>query len=143
MGVSISRLLLPYELLLVGGGGRANGFGGPVAPALRRELALGDGGGKTTPDECDASVLRAGVAPEMESFGDESAVALPPSECSLGIWTRSFGLFLSICKLFVRAGGAIAGTDEVDCVRCGGCSGCGGCGLDIFGGCKGWPAPFG
>jgi hypothetical protein len=113
----MSRLLLPYELLLVGGGGLAKGFGGPVAPALRREFALGEGGGRTTPEEWDASVLRAGVAPEIESLGEESAVALPPSECSLGICTRNFGLFLSICRLFVRVGGAIGGTDEVDCVR--------------------------
>jgi hypothetical protein len=92
-------------------------LGGPVAPALRSELALGEGGGSTTPEEWDASVLRAGVAPEIESLGDESAVALPPSECSLGIWTRNFGLFLSICRLFVRVGGAMGGTDEVECVR--------------------------
>ena len=117
MGVSMSRLLLLYELLLVGGGGLAKGLGGPVAPALRREFALGDGGGSTTPDECDASVLRAGVAPDIESLGEESAVALPPSECSLGICTRSFGLFLSIWRLFVRVGGAIGGTDGVECVR--------------------------
>ena len=102
---------------MVGGGGLAKGFGGPVAPALRREFALGEGGGRTTPEEWDASVLRAGVAPEIESLGEESAVALPPSECSLGICTRNFGLFLSICRLFVRVGGAIGGTDEVDCVR--------------------------
>ena len=99
---------------MAGGGGRAKGFGGPVAPALRREFADGEGGGRTTPDECEASVLRAGVAPEIESLGDESAVALPPSDCSLGIWTRNLGLFLSICRLFVRVGGAIGGTDEVD-----------------------------
>jgi hypothetical protein len=121
MGVSISRLLLPYELLLLGGGGRANGLGGPVAPALRSEFALGEGGGSTTPDEWDASVLRAGVAPEMESLGEESAVALPPSDCSLGICTLNFGLFLSACwRLFVRVGGAIIGTVGVERVRCGG-----------------------
>ena len=125
---------------MAGGGGRAKGFGGPVAPALRREFADGEGGGRTTPDECEASVLRAGVAPEIESLGDESAVALPPSDCSLGIWTRNLGLFLSICRLFVRVGGAIGGTDEVDWVRRGGCGG--GCGLDIFGGCRAC-APFG
>lgn len=44
MGVSIS-LRLPYAPLLAGGGGRAKGFGGPVAPALMRELADGEGGG--------------------------------------------------------------------------------------------------
>jgi hypothetical protein len=80
-------LRLPYELLFDGGGGRAKGFGGPVAPALINEFALGDGGGKTTPEEWDPSVpVRAGVAPVVpESFGDESAVALPASDCSLGI----------------------------------------------------------
>jgi len=31
----------------VGGGGRANGFGGPVAPADMTAEALGDGGGRT------------------------------------------------------------------------------------------------
>jgi len=92
MGVSrLSRL--PYELLVDGGGGRANGFGGPVAPALSSEFALGEGGGSTTPEECEASVLRPGVAPVVpESLGDESAVALPASDCSLGICTLSLGL---------------------------------------------------
>jgi hypothetical protein len=84
MGVSIS-LRLPYAPL-AGGGGRAKGFGGPEAPALIRELALGEGGGRTTPEECEASVpVLAGVTPVVESFGEESAVALPASECSLGI----------------------------------------------------------
>ncbi len=91
MGVSI--LLPPYgwwfELaLLVGGGGRAKGFGGPCAPALRMALALGDGGGNTTPEEWLASVLAlAGVSPTVpaECRGEDSAVALPPSDCSLGI----------------------------------------------------------
>lgn len=127
-------LRLPYELLLDGGGGRANGLGGPVAPALSSELALGEGGGKTTPEECDASVLRPGVAPVVpESLGDESAVALPPSECSLGICTRSLGLLSPIRRLFVRDGGGITGTADVDCVLCGGCWGgaCGGCGWDL------------
>ena len=65
---------------MAGGGGRAKGFGGPVAPALRREFADGEGGGRTTPDECEASVLRDGVAPEIESLGDESAVELHQSD---------------------------------------------------------------
>lgn len=122
-------LLLPYELLFDGGGGRANGFGGPVAPALSNELALGEGGGRTTPEECDASVLRPGVAPVVpESLGDESAVALPASECSLGIWTLNLGLLSPIRRLFVRDGGGIMGTEDVDCVRCGGGWACGGCG---------------
>jgi hypothetical protein len=115
-------LRLPYELLFEGGGGRAKGLGGPVAPALSRELALGDGGGRTTPEECDASVLRPGVAPVVpESFGDESAVALPASECSLGICTLNLGLLSPMRRLFVLDGGGMVGIEEVDCVRCGGC----------------------
>lgn len=106
--------------MLAGGAGRANGFGGPVAPALNNEFALGEGGGRTTPDEWDASVLvLAGVAPVvLESFGEESAVWLPPSECSLGICTLSLGL--GFAMLFAREGCELAGTDDVDCVLCGG-----------------------
>ena len=54
IGVSM-LLLLVYAFWFwfdePGGGGLANGFGGPVAPALRRALADGEGGGSTTPDE--------------------------------------------------------------------------------------------
>jgi hypothetical protein len=117
-------LRLPYELLLDGGGGRANGFGGPLAPALSSELALGDGGGRTTPEECDASVLRPGVAPVVpESLGEESAVALPASECSLGICTLNLGFALASPTriLVARGGGGTAFIEDVDCVRCGGC----------------------
>lgn len=122
---------LPYELLFEGGGGRAKGLGGPVAPALSSELALGEGGGSTTPEECEASVLRPGVAPVVpESFGEESAVALPASECSLGICTLNRGLLSPIRRLFVRDGGGIVGIEDVDWVLCGGCEAgtCGGCG---------------
>lgn len=55
IGVSMLLLLL-YALVfctvgavVAGGGGRANGFGGPVAPALWIALAEGEGGGRTTP----------------------------------------------------------------------------------------------
>jgi hypothetical protein len=139
MGVSMSLRLL-YELLFDGGGGRANGFGGPIAPALSSEFALGEGGGRTTPEECDASVLRPGVAPVVpESFGDESAVALPASDCSLGICTLNLGLLSLIRRLFVRDGGGIAGIEDVDCVRWGGCwigKDCEACG-------RGLGSPFG
>ena len=122
-------------MLFDGGGGRAKGFGGPVAPALSSEFALGDGGGKTTPEECDASVLRPGVAPVVpESFGDESAVALPASDCSLGICTLSLGLFSPMRRLFVRDGGGTVGIEDVDWVRCGGCwmgKDCEGCGWGL------------
>ncbi len=62
MGVSIVLLLLGpdvvvvavlalLEVVVAGGGlGRAKGFGGPWAPALKMALALGDGGGRITPD---------------------------------------------------------------------------------------------
>lgn len=68
IGVSMLLLLL-YELLFAcdGGCGRANGLGGPDAPALKIALALGDGGGRTTPvpEEWLASVLAfLGVAPD-------------------------------------------------------------------------------
>lgn len=77
MGVSISPRL-PYDPLLAGGAGRANGFGGPVAPALIMELALGEGGGRTTPEECVSVLVLAGVAPVVpEPLGEDSAVWLP------------------------------------------------------------------
>ena len=105
-------------MLLTGGGGRAKGFGGPDAPALKRALALGDGGGSSTPEECEASVLvLAGVTPVVpDSLGDESAVALPVSECSLGICTFNRGRFASVCMLFVRDGGGMLGTEDADAV---------------------------
>ena len=109
---------LPNEELLTGGGGLANGFGGPVAPALSNALALGDGGGRTTPDECDASVLLCGVALVLASLGEDPAVALPASECSLGIWTFSRGRFSPpICMLFVREGGGMLGSEAIDGFR--------------------------
>lgn len=52
-GVSIRLWLGGFALL---GGGRAKGFGGPVAPAERRVVvADGEGGGNTIPDEWDPS----------------------------------------------------------------------------------------
>jgi hypothetical protein len=42
---------IPYLLLLDGGIGRAKGLGGPLAPALKREFADGDGGGNIRPEE--------------------------------------------------------------------------------------------
>jgi hypothetical protein len=52
MGVSMLFLLSLYALVFwfAGGGGLAKGLGGPDAPALRRALADGDGGGRTTPE---------------------------------------------------------------------------------------------
>lgn len=75
-----------------GGGGRANGLGGPWAPALNSALAEGEGGGRTRLPFSPAAlgrggpvaavvVLTAAVAP----CGEEPAVVLPLSEFSLGI----------------------------------------------------------
>lgn len=71
-------------------------------------LALGEGGGRTTPEEWLASVLAlAGVSPAVppDSRGEDSAVADPPSsDCSLGICTFSIGLFAPLCALSDRDG---------------------------------------
>lgn len=118
MGVSISPRL-PYDPLFVGGAGRAKGLGGPVAPALIKEVALGEGGGRTTPEECVSVLVLAGVAPVVpESLGDDSAVWLPFSECSLGICNIRRGREPSFAMLFVRDTGT-GGTDDADCVRWG------------------------
>lgn len=43
-------LLLPLKPFgPFGGGGRAKGFGGPLAPADNNALADGEGGGRTAP----------------------------------------------------------------------------------------------
>ena len=65
-----------------GGGGRANGLGGPCAPALTMGPADGDGGGKTTPGGFASDGILDGVAVLFsgDPCGDESAVALPPSD---------------------------------------------------------------
>lgn len=67
----------------MGGGGRAKGFGGPVAPADKIVFAEGEGGGRTTED-CPA---RIGVGPAEVAvpLGEEPPAVLPASECSLGI----------------------------------------------------------
>lgn len=103
----------------MGGAGRAKGFGGPVAPALSSALALGEGGGRTTPDEWDASVLvLAGVAPVvLASLGEPEACVFSASECSSGICTLRRGLLASELTLPTRAGGGIVGSDEVETVR--------------------------
>lgn len=74
-------------LALSRGGGRAKGFGGPVAPAERRAGPEGEGGGRTCiGGRC---VCAGGPVPLGEADG---TVALPPfSELSSGIWTFSRG----------------------------------------------------
>lgn len=104
-----------------GGGGRANGFGGPCAPALRRAVAEGDGGGRTTPVCPPSGLQRAGVAAvfPVDSRGEDSAVALPASEFSLGIWTFRRGRFAPTWRLFEREIGATSGIEESEWARCG------------------------
>ena len=83
-------------------------------------LALGDGGGNTTPEEWLASVLAlAGVSPKVpaDCRGEDSAVALPPSDCSLGIWTVNRGLAAENFPLLVRDGGWISPEVDAVCVR--------------------------
>ena len=99
-GVSIS-LLPPNAPFVTGGAGRANGFGGPVAPALSNALAaLGEGGGNTAPARIGVTALAVAVA-----CGEESAVCLSSSEDSVGICTFSLGRLA--WRLFVRLGGWI------------------------------------
>jgi hypothetical protein len=94
------------------GGGRAKGFGGPVAPAESRVEADGDGGGRTTPDECesvgrlegwDVMSVAVAVVPRGEA---DSLVALPPSDSS-GICTFNRGreMLLAVRRLLDREGG--------------------------------------
>lgn len=117
MGVSRS-FLPPYWPFTCGGGGRANGLGGPAAPALSNDPALGEGGGNTTP-VCPSRIgviVAAAVA-----CGDDPAVFSSP-ESSLGICTFSRGRRGSACILFVLLGGiggCILGTSGVEAVRCG------------------------
>jgi hypothetical protein len=86
-----------FMLLVWWGGGRANGLGGPVAPAESRVVeADGEGGGRTTPEECESVGRREGcdvmsVAVVMVPCGEaDPFVALPPSDSS-GIRTFNCG----------------------------------------------------
>ena len=120
MGVS----MLLFGAVEDGGLGRANGLGGPCAPALRSALALGEGGGSTTPDEWLPSVPPAplvdGPPPAvlLAAWGEEVASPLPPSDTSSGICTFSCGRLPPgappHCALFVRCGGAISGKDDIE-----------------------------
>jgi hypothetical protein len=86
---------LPPPLLLLGGSGRANGLGGPVAPAERRAEAEGDGGGRTGPGVKPGS--RIGVRmlfAVVFLLLDDVSPPFPfsASSSSAGICTLSFGL---------------------------------------------------
>lgn len=118
MGVSI-LLFCAVEL---GGFGLAKGFGGPPVPALSKALALGEGGGRTTPDEWLPSVpapLADGAPPAvpLDPRGEQSTSALPSGDSS-GICTFSCGRLppwaLAHRALSVRRGGSISGRDDID-----------------------------
>jgi len=118
----------------VGGGwGRANGLGGPEAPALRRAEAEGDGGGRTTPEEwweserlrllgVKVDAVAVAAAPPLPEFwlvpaGEvSSAVPDSASEASEGICTLRRGRapadFMDEFVL-VRDGGIIPSEDIV------------------------------
>lgn len=90
------------------GCGRANGFGGPDAPAESRAEAEGDGGGRTTLEPC--SPLRRPPACEFCASGpcgEELESPVPSSDCSSGICTFRTGRLPPPPKLalFVREGG--------------------------------------
>lgn len=72
-----------------------------MAPADNSGLFVdGDGGGSTT------GLPWGTLGPVEEvSFADEPAVASPPSDCSLGIWTLRRGRLASDCVVFEREGG--------------------------------------
>ncbi|KAK8219811.1 hypothetical protein M8818_000785 [Zalaria obscura] len=89
-GVSMWSLSLfvACGFVLTGGAGRAKGLGGPEAPAESKAFVDGDGGGRTTPCCGAGNGLMPGPVPVfiLVSLGEvDSAVALPPSDCSLGI----------------------------------------------------------
>jgi hypothetical protein len=106
IGVAISfRSLSPF--CCEGGGGRANGFRGPVAPADNSADADGDGGGNRGPSLIGVKVLFGSlgglcVAGELAEadFG-----VLSDSSSSNGICTFSRGRFASEAILFVLDGG--------------------------------------
>lgn len=117
MGVSIFSRLAACGFVLMGGAGRANGFGGPCAPALSKVLVDGDGGGRTTcecwPCCCCGPVVTCSCEVLAAS---ESAVAASSPDASLGICTFRRGRLASGAVL-ARVGGAIMGTLEVLAVR--------------------------
>lgn len=112
-----------FILLFCCGGGRANGFGGPVAPAERSVWADGDGGGRTMPEECESDAWRRVVwdVDSVELRGEfDSAVALPPSEGSSGISTLKRGRAPPPSfMLLVRDGGVnvVSGIDDTEMLR--------------------------
>lgn len=115
IGVSMFSRFAACGLVLIGGAGRAKGFGGPWAPALRRVLVDGDGGGRTTCEGGPCCCVPVAVCSEVLA-ASESAVCASSPEASLGICTFRRGRFASGAVL-ARVGGAITGTLEVLDVR--------------------------
>lgn len=77
----------------------------------------------------DATLAGVVVFCPAESRGDESAVALPASDCSLGICTLRRGRLAVAWTLLARGGGGISGIEDVDCAGRGSVAdrvGCGG-----------------
>lgn len=91
------------------GWGRANGLGGPDAPAECRADADGDGGGRTTPEPEGCSngcPFRCACDGCKAEWGDESPVGLSASDSPSGICTFKMGRSRPpIEALFVREGG--------------------------------------
>lgn len=130
---------------LVGGGGRANGFGGPpVAPADSSAEAEGDGGGSTSP-LCARSVGLAERSP-IARFGEPEPDSL--SSASDGMVKLSFGR-LEMDPDFdppvlLLVGGVNSGVADVVVVARTGCAGrarescedCDGCDMARGGGLR-------
>lgn len=116
-GVSMLMLLLGW------GGGRANGFGGPVAPAESRADADGEGGGKTIPEACPSGRRTAACVVPASAWlrGDgtsEAAVAVPPpSDGSSGISSRRLGRDAPPPVLDRDGGGNLSGMDDTETFR--------------------------
>ena len=120
-GVSMSRPRFESyasrfcELELVGGGGRAKGFGGPAAPADKTADAEGDGGGNTM---CELPLpLAAGLA-EAAALAAADGEPPPPdslSDASLGICRLRRGRAEREPDVSERCGGG--NSLEVDCGR--------------------------
>lgn len=84
--------------------GRANGFGGPEAPADRRADAPdGEGGGRTTPEPSFRRVVLGFVLERGEEL--VFSTGLPFSLPSSGICTFKTGRLPPSEALFVRDGG--------------------------------------
>lgn len=95
MGVSMVSRFAACGFVLIGGAGRANGLGGPWAPALRRVFVDGEGGGRTTCDGGPCCCVPVAVCACEVLAASESAVPASSPDASLGIWTFSRGRFAS------------------------------------------------